>query len=304
MERHPSDASDVPSVLDDSIHATTQRRVQELQRELDELLAREDPILEIAFSGAGVYNNAITFMRLTSVAESIGQTMRWTAHDLAIYDGDEVPPGRIDALAEPVLAGTFAGSFGLAIGRAPVEEQASLLVPSLFERTADKVVHVFRTARDTRDLPQVLRACDGLRSRAIAGFRKLGQAMTLSEDPTLIRWRNDELVAVTMPVASIVVEALSFTRDMEYDIPVVGTLEGGDLPDERFHIRTVEDGRRTDYRGNVDTALLPMLRGLTFGARVRATLSVTELDSEYMARPRRTYVLTAITVLEGDVLNG
>ena len=243
----------------------------------------------------------MTFRRLEAVVAPIGQTLRWTAHDIAIADGDSfLSPRDLDAVREPVLTGVFDGSFGLTVSRPPVPEQLSLTHQPLFDRTATTFMDVFRTARDTQEPAEVLRVLSSLRHNALNGYRKLGQALSAATQPTRLRWKNDELIAVSSPVAATVVDALGAQTEIEYDIVVVGTLVGGDLPDERFHIEEVdENGRTIHHRGNVEPTVLPKLREFTFGATVRATISVTEVESQYLATPRRTRVLTAIDLIGG-----
>lgn len=282
--------------------ASARRRIDSARRELSDMAQRGDANLELTFDGTGVYGHSITFRRLEAVVPPLGQALRWTAHDQAILDGDlAVSETTLSTLAEPVLSGTFDGSFGILIQGAPVAEQYSLIHRPLFERTAERFLGIFRVARDTREPVEVIQRMLGLRGYAMNGYRKLGEVLTASPTPTRIRWRNEEVVTVTASVAATVVEALSSISTNEYDLTVFGRIVGADLPDERFHVEaTDDDGRTQHHRGNVEPTLVSKLRGLPLGARARATMSITETTSDYLSRPRVSKVLTSVDLVQLD----
>ncbi len=75
----------------------------------------------------------------------------------------------------------------------------------------------------------------------------------------------------------------------EETMTLVGTLTGGDVSDERFHL-IVEDegGRLRDVRGNVEPELVSKLADIHLGSRVQATVTVTYTESDLLGttRPR------------------
>lgn len=258
-----------------------------------ELAATPDAALEITFDGRDIHDGTIALRRLGSLIVPIGQTMRQTARDVAARDGDEAPPGgNLADIAEPVLAGTFPSSFGVRIVRAPVSEQGSLLNPTLFDRTADRVMEVFRVAEATPEPANVLEALSGLRYHALMGFLALARTMTLGGTSRL-RWRGEEVVAVPPASSAAIVEALTNVTIEEETREVIGRLSGGDVRDQRFHLHVdhPEPGMPSDYRGGVESEVLARLR---FDSLVIATIMVTATASDYLARPRETYVLTEI----------
>jgi hypothetical protein len=282
-------------------HQRALERIGELEAEL---AAITSDALDFEFEGVGVYDHGITMSRLGDLISPIGRTIRNIARDIATLNRDVTVPGQqIGRIAEPVLLETFQGSFGIRIVRSPVAEQPSLDgTPSLFDRTADRIISVFRSARDTREPITVLDTLSGFRSNAMRGVRDLAQALT-SGGTTLLRWRGEEVIAITPGVAGVVFTALNASRIEDDQRDVTGELMGGDLADARFHIRAYDPrtGRERDYRGGVEPAAVPTLRSFAFGNSVTASLTVTTTDSEYFATPRETYVLTNIRLASDEL---
>jgi hypothetical protein len=222
------------------------------------------------------------------------------ARDQATIDGDAIDPNALAALAEPVLVETVKGSFGLRIARAPAIEQISFLRESLFNRTVDRLVEIFRVARDTTDPGTIARSFFVLRKNSVNGFQKLALVMAGASAPTRLRWRGEEVIAVTPATASMIVDALSAVHIEEDTMDVVGVLSGADVVDERFHlIEDAAEGQRPrHYRGNVDPEAVPALR-TAFGSRARAKLTVVRTESDFLGRPRIAYVLSEVRPLGG-----
>jgi hypothetical protein len=278
-------------------HRRAQERIAEIQQDL--AAAEGAGPLEFEFEGHDIYSHAIALRRFENLVRPLAKTLRWTAHDHAMLDGVELVPGTtITALAEPVLTGTFGGSFGVRVDRPPLPENLSLF-GSLFDRTAERVVTVFRTARDTDDPAEIVASVAGLRKRAIQGFQELALAITGAAAIARVRWQGAETIAVSSVTAAAVVDALSSIRMDEETITLVGTLTGGDVSDERFHL-VVEDesGRRRDVRGNVEPELVSQLKDIHLGSRVQATVTVTYTESDLLGTTRPPmHVLTDIRLL-------
>lgn len=280
------------------LHERAIERIAELEAELGILMS--DEAFEFEFDGRGVYLHSITFRRLEGLVKPIGQTLRWTARDQAILDGWEGSNEELLMLAEPVLSGTVQSSFGIRITRAPLHEQIAMDHGLLFDRAVDRVMALFRAAHDTNEPAAIVETLSGLRANAVNGFKELALALAQSTVPTRVRWRNEEVIAVSPSTAAVIVEALSNVRVTEENVVVVGVLTGGDLTDERFHlILDEEQAKPRDYKGNVEPNLIETLRSLTLGSRVQATIQVSETESDFLSHPKRSYLLTDIRILGG-----
>lgn len=282
--------------FDRRVHQRGLVRIEQMEGEL----ASGSGSLDVAFDGKGVHGRGrVEFQRLAKLVKPVGQALRHTAGDLLVIDGDPKPADRT-LLVEPVFAGAFDSSFGIHIARPPAEEQLSAFRGPLFDRTAERFISVFRAGRDAQgDASPIIDAVQGLRTRSLQGYRALAKAMADTGQVTRIAWQGDEVVAITPRAAEFVSEVLGLTRAEEEIRPVRGVLTGGDIDDERFHIipDADEEGWPQNVRGAVEPALLPKLRLLTFGTRVRAEVAVISTVSDLVERPRDTYVLRAITRL-------
>lgn len=274
------------------------QRIAVLQRDL----ARVGPELDVSIEGPGVYRDSASFRRLTVLMDPLGQALRYTARDIFRVYGEELVPGvALDELAEPVFAGSFAnGSFGIHVSRSPVGEQPTLFndVP-LFDRSVDTFLDVFRAARDEADPAPIIESVAGLRTFAVSGYKKLANVLSLSSSTTTLRWHSDEIIAVTPAIADMVDEALSTVSTHEETIRVIGTLTGSDMNDERFHVIVREPDRDRHYRGGVEADALAALKEITPDTRVRAEIVVHFTESDLLNKPRESYDLRSVTVLDG-----
>lgn len=238
---------------------------------------------EWAFDGAGVYGSQITVQRLAEIADPLAQTMRWVANDLT-FETTSVEQ------RDPVITGMFEGSFGLRIVRAPVPEQTTLDGSTSFDRSAERVLAIFRAAQ-TGDTDEVMESLTGLRTFALSGISKLSKTLAESDRPTWMRWRGSTVVTVTSESASAVSGLVDTVETTEDDIPVVGRLQGGDVEAGRFHL--VEDGSPAlHYHGRVAEDV--RLVGIEFGSRVRAAIHVVTTTSPLIDRPRESFTLKSV----------
>lgn len=288
-----------PSLGDNPFDYYAHQRAMEQIAAMEREVATASDALELAFDGRGVRGSTIELRRLEQLIGPLGQAMRYTARDVILIDGDQVASADVVPLCEPVLAETFNGSFGIRIARSPVPEQVSFLRAPIFERTVDRFVAVFTTARDTGEQSRVIEALWGLRATALSGFRKLSETMADSGATTRMRWRDEVALAVSPSTAVVVAEALAATTASDEQITVRGVLTGGDVDDERFHL-IVENPQGADkhYRGAVAANVLPTLRLMPFDSRVVAEIEVIYTESQLLPEPRETYILREVRRME------
>lgn len=277
------------------------RRTQREKAHLESLLAGATRQLEWSFSGKRVYGNTIAVNQLVHLLEPIGQTFRWTARDLIMLDGrSPATDAEISELIEPVVSGTGPGSFRVTLQRSPISEQMSLFEPSLFERVADKIVEVLRHARDGDESAVIVGSLSGFRSNTIGGFSKLARALSTVESDTRIQWGNDAVVVLTPPRAHMLAETLETVEAFEETRTVRGTLAGGDVDDERFHLVVYEADGKRDYRGAAEATAVADLRQITYGALVEAEVLVIYTDSSLLASPKESYVLQSVSAVSDE----
>ncbi len=251
-------------------------------------------LFEWSFSGLGVYDHSITLTRLTDVCSALGQTMRWTARDLALLEGRPVTSD-FTALVEPVVTSTFDSSFGLRVAAPPIVEHPEMFLEgTLFERTTERVLAVFKAAASEDAAREVVTLLTGLRRNAIAGFKTLTQRLAEAGAPTSIRWRGDTVWTVSTSDAEVLFTTLSAVEPVEEELPITGVLVGGDSDAGQFHIvlRRVTGDRH--FRGKTEEGVDQQLEGLTLGTTVNAMLLVVRVDSPFMQEPKETYLLRRI----------
>ncbi len=273
------------------------RRITDLERELASIGGGLDFVLD----GQGVHGNSIELGRLVRLVGPVGGALRNTSRDVLAMDGDKVEPQDRAALIEPVLSTVFGGSFGIRIGPAPARENLSLLHDPLFDRTAEKFVSVLRTARDSDDPQPVIEQLWDLRTRSIQSYKRLADELSDGATTAQVRWRG-EVVSLRPRDAELMVEAVTNVDETEDVRTVVGTLTGGDVTDQRFHLIAPdpETGRLLDYRGTVADELLPTVRLITLDSRVRAEVAHIITESPLMDTQRVTYELRGLRILDDD----
>lgn len=278
------------------------RNRQEVQR-LRAELAEVGEGLDWSFDGEGVYGHGITFARLRRVSDRLGRTLRWTGRDLYALEGYPPQSTNPGVLAEPVVAGTFNGSFGLRVVGAPAAEQFQLDGTSLFDRTAQRVVDIFASAASTESDVGILEHVVGLRRRALKGLTDLATEVTESKRSSYIRWHGDVVVTISPNTAERLVRTLAEVTAREGTRNVVGTLLGGDLSEggERFHIvpRSREEDQPLHYRGGIDPTAVVALRRISLGSTVEAQITVIYTESPLLPEPRESYILKEIRSQEG-----
>lgn len=263
--------------------------------ELHDQLSTSEGELEWAFAGIGVYDHKITLARLTELSGAMAQTLRWTARDLILLEGRPETPD-IGALVEPVVTGTFDGSFGLRVAAPPIPEQRGLFAEgSLFQRTADRIIAVFKATHAEDPEAEVVTLLTGLRRHAIAGFRNLSNTLAASGAPTWVRWRGETVVTVSTVDAELLFATLDQVVPTEEEVQVFGILEGADRDAGQFHIVVPRATGDLHYRGKAEEGIAGELTGLAIGSRVTATLVVLRLDSPFLLEPRQTYLLRHVT---------
>ncbi len=274
-----------------SRRTTNAARMANVQQSLYEV----DGDFEWAFDGSGVYGTGMTLRRLAEVSEPLAQTLRWVSHDLSL--GDPYP---FDLeWGDAVVVGTFRGSFGIRLQRAPVAEQPTLDGRTVFDRAAERIVEVFAASR-LNEPASLLESVVGLRGTARSGLTNLSTVLAAQSRPTWIRWRGSTVVTVTADNAAFVADTLTTVSEVEHDETVVGRLHMGSDDNGQFYIASNEGTEAVKhYRGKAaDPALL---RGVALGSMVRAELHVVEISSPRVERPRPTYTLNAITQVSSEL---
>lgn len=265
--------------------------------ELGHKLSRTTGELEWSFDGLGVYGNHIAISRLVDLAAPLGQSLRWAGHDIILLEGQ--PPSFADNrdLVDPVVTGTFDGSFGLALSRPPVTEQPSMS-GTVFERAVKRVLMVFQAANADDPRAEVLQALIGLRKNTLSGLQTLSGRLAEAGRPSWIRWQGETVVTVHPEDAGVVAETISSAQLREEETTVRAVLEGADLVSGNFHLVMRRKDRDKHYRGRAEADAVAGLRGVRLGTRVSATLLVVLLDSPFLEEPKESYVLRSITPLE------
>ena len=272
-------------------------RIATLEREF----ASIGPTLDFVLAGRGVHGHRIEVGELVGFVRPLGVALRNTSRDLMLRDGDDVAPQDRRSLAEPVVTEIFDGSFGIKVGQAPSHENLSLLRAPLFDRTADKFVSVLRVARDADDPQAVITELWDLRERAINGYRGFAERLQDGTSTAQVRWKGD-VVTIRPPHAELLFRAVSEVEEEEEIREITGTLTGGDVSDQRFHLVATdpETNQRMDYRGSVADALLPTVRLIRFDSRVVATVAFILTFSPLIEEPKVSYELRNLRILEDN----
>jgi hypothetical protein len=272
-----------------------QRKIAALHR-VESELATVGPDMDWAFNGPGISDGRITMRRFEYLFYPLIRTMRGTARDLLFVEGVHPTDAAVNDLIDPVFAGTFVSSFGIRLSRSSASEQLSLLEAPLFDRTAERVLDVFRAARAGDPVPAVLDQLSGMRRNTLNSFRQLSERLVEGGWPATIRWRGQTIQTVRPEDASVVVAAITQATPKEDTITVRATLREADLDTGSFHLRQSLPGseRDRDYRGKAAPDARSALHGIRLGSEVIAVLAVLTMDSPVHARPRETFVLQSI----------
>jgi hypothetical protein len=272
------------------------RAVDDLARAESDL-ARLGGDLEWEFSGAGVREDGrISLKRFESILAPLAMTMRWTARDILFVEGMPQTGATLEELVDPVFAGTFAGSFGIRLERNPVAEQGSFFAEPIFDRTAERVLDIYRAARGDDPIPDVLDTLNGLRKNTLTNMSRLSQRLVDAGRPAVIRWHGESVLTVTPEDAAVVVAAISDATPSEEVRTIDALLIGGDYASGTFHLReSLPQGDR-DLRGKAEPEARVALDGMVLNRRVRATLVVLTVDSPVLERPKETFLLRAISL--------
>lgn len=271
-------------------------RIAQIEEELAEIRGE----LEWAFDGLGVYGHSIAFNRLVALIGPLGQTLRGTARDLLFLDGAQAASTTADSkeLIEPVITGSFDGSFGLRISGPPVTEQISF-EGTLFERTASRIVEIFRAAHSEEAQTEILDLVGGLRKTTISGLQRLTEELSRAGKASRIRWQGETVITVTPSDAEVLYETISAVEPSEQVVEIQARFWGGDLDSSHFHLVVSEEPRPKHYRGKAEEAARDELRGIPLGAAVSATLVVVETSSPLLPEPKETYVLRQVRPIGG-----
>ena len=272
------------------------RAVVDLARaEVD--LARLSGNLEWEFSGAGIWDDGrISLKRFQSILIPLAMTMKWTARDILFVDGLPQSRATLDELTDPVFAGTFAGSFGIRLERNPVAEQTSLFQEPIFDRTAERLLEIYRAARGDDPIPDVLDTLNGLRKTTLTNVSRLSQRLADAGRPAVIRWQGESVLTVTPEDAAVVVAAISDATPSEEVRTIDALLVGGDYESGTFHLRESRPDGDRDLRGKAEPQARAALDGMALNRRVRASLVVLTVDSPVLERPKETFLLRAISI--------
>jgi len=273
-------------------------RNRELLRRAETELAAVTDDLEWEFDGEGVYDGRIAMGRLVDLAGPLGRAFRGTARDLLFLDGRR-PGAALQDLTEPVVAGTFSGSFGLRISASPVAEQLTLEGP-LFDRTASRIVDIFSAARVVDGREGILENLGGLRESTLRGFQRLSEQLAAAGRSSIIRWQGETVVTVPPEAASTLAATIAEAHPSERDETIEAVLIGADLSSGRFHLEAQQVTGPQQYTGKADPDAVAELRGVKLGTRVSATLLVIELESPLLEEPKASYVLQRITESEDE----
>jgi hypothetical protein len=297
IERARSETTDAVSPWGQLASQRNQSRLVSLNVEFADV----SPAFEWTFDGLGVYGHGIAMSRLNQIAEPLARMMRHAARDILVLEGSPDVANLRD-LAEPLVASSIAGSFGLRLTRTPVIEQLSFDEQTLFDRVVERVLGVFKAAHNDNPEASVLESVRGLRRTTLNGIRDLSSRLGESAAASQIRWRGSEVVTVRTEDARRIVAAIADVEPSQREIQIRAVLEGGDRRSGVFHlIEQTPDGPK-DYRGRSEQATAERLSGLTIGTRVDATLLVLSIDSSWLDEPKETYVLREITPTNRDEL--
>jgi hypothetical protein len=266
------------------------RKLAQAERDLAETIGG----FEWEFDGLGVYGTRIALGRLTELARPLGQAMRQTARDLLFHEGPVETDADLRDLVEPVVAGTFGGSFGLRLAAPPVTEHLTLLEAPLFERTATRIINIFQAAAESEEA--VFQELAGLRQLTLSGLQALAEKLAEAGRPAVIRWQGETVVTVQPEFSETLVRAISASNPREEEAVVEATLAGADLDLGNFHLLVSEAENVRHVRGKAEPGL--SLRGIRLGSRVTATLLIVRLDSPVLEEPKESYFLRSITPSE------
>lgn len=247
--------------------------------------------MDWVFDGFGVFETGMSALRLAKLVDPLSRSFRAIANDLVSIEGGTARGARVKELAEPVFSGTFAGSFGIRLTRAPNEEQTELNQGTLFERTASRIVQIYDAAHQPDSRSAIVEVLEGLRRNSLAAIRDLSQQLRFSDRASVIRWQGDTVVAVSPSNAEQVVDAIAGTDMREEQREIIGRLEGGDLETGRFHI---VDDEGSSYTGRAERDAAMQLSGLTLGEIVTAQLIVVITDAPALSEPSEDYTLVQI----------
>lgn len=265
-------------------------------RELTSELALIGEQLDWAIEGSGVHGHLIEMGTLNMYTTALRGLLRWTAQDIVVEEG--MPRTEVTRwkLVEPVLAGTFDGSFGVRITRAPVTEHVEMFREPLFDRTVERLLTVLTTLNEGVTRTEVVEVVSRLRRNSISHLKALAQAIVASGAPSQVRWRGGDPITIMPATASELVDILEAVVEQDEPRVVVGRLSGGDYDDERFHLveHAPAGTRPQEYRGVVDPSLRQDLERLHLNERVRATVLVTYADSPFTLEPSESYTLVGI----------
>jgi hypothetical protein len=258
---------------------------------------------EWEFNGLGVQDGVISMRRFEDLISPLGQTMRWTARDILFVEGLPETDAAVADLVEPVLVGTFAGSFGILLGRTSASEQLAF-EGSLFDRTVERVMAIFRAAATDDPQREVLNTLTGFRARTLNGLQHLSERLAEAGLPSVIRWQGESVLTVKPEQAAVVVAAITEATPHEEEVTVQARLEGADLDTGSFHLVVVRPDPERDrhYRGKAESSASSALRGIRLGASVSATLVVLSVDSPILEQPKETFVLRQIAATDQDEL--
>lgn len=261
---------------------------------------REVGQLDWALDGVGVYGNAVALRRLAQIVGPLGQSLRRTARDVLFLEGGgtRVPGVDLGDLIEPVVTGTYAGSFGLKIAGSPVDEQLTF-DGSLFERSAARVVDVFRATLEQDAPGAVLSSLVGLRQRTLDGLKSLAHRLIEGGATSEIRWMGGEPFRVLPSQAEVIEATIQDAEPTETTKSVVAVLELGSVSGQFHLVEPQSAGKPIDYRGKVEEGAEADLNGIPIGATVRALLVVLQLDSPLLDKPKPpTYLLREISLVD------
>jgi hypothetical protein len=257
--------------------------------------------LDITVDGVGIYGHTISLGRLASVSEPLGRAFRWTGNDIAFVEGGVDTRQNAKQLAEPVLAGTFGGSFGLRLSRAPIEEQGVLNQEPLFDRTAQRFIQIFLAAHDAEPATAIAEAVLGLRTTAVNALRDFAAQLGELGSPSIFQWREETVLTISASDARFISTTIGAVEPREETRTIRARLEGGDIDTGRFHL--IDEVLDRHYRGKSDPTAATRLNGLVLGTMVDAVLTVIVTDSPALDNPRESFVLREITPMNiGDLL--
>lgn len=262
-------------------------------------IASASESLDWSFDSKGVVGNAIRMSHLQEIAGALGQALRGLGRDELLYEPQAMVPGvTVHQLTDPYVAATVPGSFQLRVVAPPVEEQLRIGMPTLFERSVDRLIAIFRAGGDDVGGEGLTDTLSGLRSATLNGIKNLAQIIS-EGSPSEVRWRGETLLAITPPSADRVAEAIREAAPVETSTTIRGELRASDL-DGAFRIVTATPtGETRPYSGGVEPEIRETLKSITLGSHVRAELKVTVFDAPFRDEPRETYVLSDIAEVSG-----